>query len=378
MEDPSVEVRIAQTGRLLLAVSLATIVFGLANISGPIFMAGALALLLIGICQRLSYRHLCGMIVSRHLPQRARAGECYPVETKILGGKLFPAGTAVRFFDPLAAVNAERAIVTGGPEPAHLRYLGKSMRRGINRSRTWTIQSNWPLGLFESRRRGSFEDSNPLIAIPNPFLPPELKKQLDRINFDSGRLLHAPPDPGAEFRLLREFRPRDPVRSIDWARSLSSRSLQVAELEPPRPRPRTYGLILHSLQIPGQVLTPASYEMILRIATGVLLRFQQDEIPLLYRHFPDKTIRLRNRTAINDEIDRLALSRRNPVLSLDSILTAAPEFNACDEVFILSDRPVIDWEEKLRIAFPRGKCIDAGSFSRAARPGLRLVHRSST
>ena len=111
--------------------------------------------------------------------------------------------------------------------------------------------------------------------------------------------------------------------------------------------------------------------MILRIATGLLSRFQREEIPLVFRHYPDKGTNLSHRTSFESTLDRLALCRRESLSSLASLHATAGDFRNCDEVFVLSDCPREAWEQTLRESFAQSTCIDATSLTSQSRPGLK-------
>ena len=161
------------------------------------------------------------------------------------------------------------------------------------------------------------------------------------------------------------------MKRIHWPASLRTGHLQVSELEPPRPKPRRYGILIHSYEPAGQVLTPETFEMILRIAAGLLQRFQHEEIPVVFRQYPDIPASLAHRSEVSQALDRLALCRRHPLVSLDPLTTAARDFRHCDEVFLLSDCPRREWEAVLREHFPANTCIDATSLSSHSRPSLK-------
>jgi len=231
--------------------------------------------------------------------------------------------------------------------------------------------STWPLGLFLTKQSGAFRDSDTLLLQPKPFLPQRLRSHLQRLALEAIENSSEPPDPVADFRLLREFRPGDSVKRIHWPASLRSGQLQVAELEPPRPKPRRYGIFMHAYEPAGQVLTPETFEMILRIAAGLLQRFQHEEIPVVFRHYPDKPASLTHRSEVEEALDHLALCRRRPLGTLEALAAAARDFRHCDEVFLLSDCPRSEWEASLREHFPANTCIDATSLGSQSRPGLK-------
>src|SRR5690606_10368237 len=140
----------------LCASSLAAAVTaaGLALLSGPLLAAGLAAATVILLCRLLAARHLDGFAVERDLPRRARAGESFPMEIRVLPGPRFPTGTTLRFTDPLAPAVRERSLDPASPGGRTLRCTGLSHRRGPLPPRPWTITSTWPLGFFLTERQG--------------------------------------------------------------------------------------------------------------------------------------------------------------------------------------------------------------------------------
>lgn len=370
MDEPHTDLRLTPTGITAGLTALTATLGGLITFSGPVFSAGLAGFVIIGLSRLLASRHLSRVNVSRTLPARARAGESFAVKTTIHPGNRFPGEMNISFSDPVSALIKDRRMTLTNRHEISLRYTGKSMARGPLHPGKWTIHSTWPLGFFSVKRFGYFHDSHSLILLPKPYLPGKLRRHLHALARESGNRSLEPSDPSSEFRLLREFRAGDPVRSIHWPGSLRTSRLQVSELEPPRPKPRSFGILIHSYSPPGQLLTPGTFEMLLRIATGLLLRFKSEEIPVLFSNIPQQMVTLKNKTLFDAQLDSLALIRRTPLHSLSPLLHAAEDFQQCDEVFVLSDCPKSEWEAPLQSLFKRCTCIDVSSLKRNSVPEL--------
>src|SRR5690606_18795724 len=124
------------------------------------------------------------------------------------------------------------------------------------------------------------------------------------------------PDTDDEFRLLREFRSGDPVRAIHWPSSSRATRLQVRQTDPPTPKPPRTSLVLHSYNPPGKMATPETFELILRIAAGLLVRFRDSETEVDLDILSQEPIRLRSRTDFDAALVKLALLERKPVKNL--------------------------------------------------------------
>ncbi len=370
------------TGLVAATISAVTMAAGLLLLSGPVLAAGLTTVLLLLTCRRLAARHLTGFTVVRDLPRRARAGESFPMVLRVQPGPHFPLDSVFRFTDPLASAVQDRPIGSSGGDPILLHCTGRSHRRGPLPSRPWTVTSSWPLGLFVSEQTGFFHDDHATLVLPRPWLPEKLQERLERLSMDSFDHPHAPSDPLAEFRLLREFRMGDPVRGIHWPSSLRTGHLLFAEREPPRPKPLQYGIFLHSHEQVGSVVFPEQYETILRIVSGLLTRFQREEIPVVFCQAPGKARFLRDQSAFSKLLDSLALSRRLPMPSTSPLFSSPAEngadpFLECDEVFVLSDSPLAHWEDSARSYFSRCTCLDTTTLTTGRRPGLLTRLRRS-
>ena len=381
--SPASPPRLTQSGLVVSVLAVVTVAVGLVMFSGPVLAVGLAALAFIAIYRFLAARHLEGFSVARDLPRRARAGESFPMELRLNPGPRLPSGIVVHFTDPLAPAVRDRPFVLDLASPHSFRCTGLAHRRGPLPSRPWLVSSTWPLGLFLTEQQGFFRDDHATLVLPKPWLPSRLQDRLERLSLESAERPLDPADPLAEFRFLREFRHGDPVRGIHWPTSLRSGRLQYAETEPPRPKPFRYGLFLHSYEAPGTIITPETYELILRIATGLLMKFQREEIVVVFAQAPRAPVLLRERHEFSTLLEALALSRRHPQSSAEAVfgtkrLEKGELYHDCDEIFVLGDGPLAGWETAARARFPRATCLDTTQLTSGSRPTLRIraTHRS--
>lgn len=362
----SASTRLNPTGLAAVIVAVLLLTVGLTLARPHLLVAGLAAAAFLIACRHAARRHLAGFSVERSLPRRATAGESFPMELSLETGRHFPGDGVIVFSDTLAPSLKGKALE---PKDGKLRWncTGIAHQRGLLTARSWSVVSHWPLGLFTSGRSGLASQAHPLLIRPQPWLPPRLRRELDR-----RAALHRvhqlePADPLAEFRLLREFRAGDPVRSIHWPGSLRSGHIQVVENEPPAPRPRRYGLIVHCLETPGEVVIPEHFEVVLRIASGLLRRFRDEGAPVVFCQAPGAPRLLRDRRDFEEALDQIALARRQPGRSLASLFeTVAAEpglFTPCEEVFVVGDSGLQSWESAARAHLPGATCLDAISVS---------------
>lgn len=369
--------RLTQTGFVVSAFVVVTVAAGLVMFSGPVLAVGLASLALVAICRFFASRHLEGFSVARDLPRRARAGESFPMELRLHPGPRLPSGIVVNFTDPLAPAVRDRSFVLDPASPNSFRCTGLAHRRGPLPSRPWLVSSTWPLGLFLTEQQGLFRDDHATLVLPKPWLPSRLQERLERLSLEAADRPLEPADPLAEFRFLREFRHGDPVRGIHWPTSLRSGRLQYAETEPPRPKPFRYGVFLHSYEAPGTIITPETYELILRIATGLLMKFQREEIVVVFAQAPRSPVLLRERREFSTLLENLALSRRWPLSTIEAgfgtkLMEKRDPYHDCDEVFVLGDGPLAGWETAARARFPQATCLDTTQLTSGSRPALRV------
>lgn len=368
--------RLTSLGYAVAALAMTGTALGLLLLSSALCLGGLIGLLLLVGGRCLAARHLQGFVLERDLPRRVRAGESFPMEIRCRPGSAAPFGAPYRLSVPYAPARRERPLGPIRPEGDWVLFCtGLSQQRGRLPSLPWRLVSTWPLGLFQTERQGAFQGDRPTLVHPRPWLPAPLQIHLERLARPDAEPSLEVPDPLAEFRWLREFRPGDAVRGIPWPASLRAGSLLYRETEPPLPRRPRYALVLHSAQRPGSVVVPEAYERLIRIAAGLLQHFRHRGIETVFCQAPGSVHRLRRPRDFEARLDQLALSRRPPSLPLDALFApaqaaASDPFLACDEVFVLGDTPKEYWEPAARARFPHCTCIDADGLHLGTRPTL--------
>ncbi|MCG8599091.1 MAG: DUF58 domain-containing protein [Verrucomicrobiales bacterium] len=378
MKSGSTDVRQSPAGFAAIWTAVGFLITGAVMLSGPLLLIG---LILAGTwitARYLASRHLEGLSIERSLPARAWTNRRFAVEA-ILSNTGMTARNFI-FQDPLAVGNHPPVVELESGEKTTLSYAARCSRRGQVVVENWTAQSGWPLNWFESRRSGKFShrESNSILVLPDPWLPPRLRDHVDGLLVSASPWTGVP-EPASEFRYLREFRGGDAVRKIHWPASLKTGELLVRETEPPRPLPTRYGILLHSFSPGGELVTPESFETVLRITAGLLYRFRNAGIEIVFQAFPDESARLRHREDFDRALDELALLRRKPVSELSLIESRPGAFQNCDEVFVISDCSRELWENELSAAMSVAHCVDAKSvgIGRSVTPPLSLARKLS-
>ncbi|MEC5127369.1 DUF58 domain-containing protein [Verrucomicrobiales bacterium BCK34] len=354
------------------------ILSGLGTFSILLLSTGLLTAFIWGLCRFLASRSLRGLDLTRTLPRRGVAGESFPVKVTLSNQDPRLPLPEFTFHDPLSesAIDEKSTLQPGQTRP--LQYTGKRSRRGGISKQYWRATSTWPLGFFESEKTAAFTDTQRLLVIPKPFLPPHLKRYIENLQDDFSLPSFAPPDPSAEFKYLREFRHGDSLKSIHWPASIRSDELLIREPEPPSPRPRRFGILVHSFSPSGKIETPETFEMILRIVAGLLFHFRSLDVEVHYQILPGRQMRLDDKAGFSKAIDQLALQSRHPLTSPESLLAAVPSFRNCDDLFVISDCPLAEWEPILTATGLPLTCLDSVSLSSTSQPKLRTRRQLRT
>lgn len=376
MSAPSSAItRLTPAGLAAVIVALLTVLAALLLGRAPLLIAGTTLSAFLIAGRVLAGRHLRGLEMERVQPRRATVGESFPMELSLKTGNYYPAEAVLSLTDSLGpSVKGKVIDPKGGTLQLHC--TGLVHQRGVLSASSWSVESDWPLGLYHSEMRGIADQAHPLLVRPQPWLPPRLRRALDRRNVADRIRSHEAADPLAEFRLLREFRAGDAVRSIHWPTSLRSGRIQVVENEPPAPRPRRHGLVLHSLETPGEIVIPEHFEVILRIGTGLLRRFRDENTPVVFCQAPLAPRLLRDRRDFDDALDQIALARRHPLRSPATLFDTTVEpalFSRCEDIFVIGDGALASWKSSARSRFPTAICLDALTVSLRRR----AVPRSS-
>lgn len=376
MKSGSTDVRQSPAGFAAIWTAVGFLITGAVILSGPVLLIG---LILAGAWitgRYLASRHLEGLSIERSLPARTWTNRRFAVEA-ILSNTGVTARNFI-FQDSLAVGKHPPAVELGSGEKITLSYAARCSRRGRILVENWTVQSGWPLNWFESRRSGKFSnrEGTAILVLPDPWLPPRLRDHVDGLLVSASPWTGVP-EPASEFRYLREFRGGDAVRKIHWPASLKTGELLVRETEPPRPLPTRYGILLHSFSPTGELVTPESFETVLRITAGLLYRFRNAGIEIVFQVFPDEAVGLQHREDFDRALDELALLRRKPISDLSLMESHPGAFQYCDEVFVISDCSRELWENELSATLPVAHCIDAKSvgIGRSVSPPLTLSRK---
>jgi len=367
---------IQPAGIVVLWGSIGLFLFGCLSFSGPPLLLGLIGGTLLLICRSVSRAQLRNLSLSRHLPRRTFLGEPFQIHTQIqnrkstrsTGGLFVRDGLASRAKEPYAVPLIHRK------SELQVETSCRLFRRGWNPGNSYELSSLWPLGLFSTSTVGTYTspdpDSDGILVLPRPLVPGFLTLILDRLESEAALYSANQPDQFSEFRSLREYRSGDPVKSIHWPPSTRAGRIIVRETDPPKPRPRRYGILIHRLSPPGELVQPERFELILRIAAGLLTRFQRREIPVTFLagFGGGKVHRIPDETGTLAGLDLLARAGNRGADDLKPLLDQSTAFDQCDQIFVLGPAQRDLWQDQVRAVFPSCICVDPESTSSVRQP----------
>jgi uncharacterized protein (DUF58 family) len=233
--------RFTSTGMLLVGLLILAGVFGVntrANLAYQLALL-AMALLFVAVFAALTFR--ASLTVRRRLPRYASEGDMfgYTVEVEnhsrrvqrglLLQEHVRPSGNAAAGGEGLMGytnwVSAYRRRVGAAPRPVPIPDVPaggrvevfvewRPLRRGYVRLAGCSILRPDPMGIFNARKRIRLRES--VLALPKRH-PVNWTAWTGTLRDKPGGLSQAASTSGVEeFAMLREYRPGDPLRHIDW------------------------------------------------------------------------------------------------------------------------------------------------------------------
>lgn len=292
--------------------------------------------------------------VSRLLPETAAVGEVFPVVLRIQNAKRLVPAVCVRFEDRLAH-DGRPALLQPTPVWLPLAKPGGRVRatcyvtaheRGWARLGPLSASCEFPPGLFSARTWVGGED-RVLVTPPLARLHRRLVTGL-LARADYSPLTAIDASPGEEeFAGLREYRPGDPARRIDWKRSarLPDRRLLVRDYEAPRARDATI-LLDTFLPNPNDQRRRARLERAVIFTAALADHLLSDQFVVRVRAYGPDPISLDlepRRGAVDELLVALALLKPARSRGLADLLRAEPasEDRVCFALRI-GDEPLPD------------------------------------
>ena len=266
-------------------ISLPSVLFlaGIIASSTPLIGIAVFLFLAGGVAQLWSKHVFDGVSYERYMPEnRAFAGETVPVTLRLANDKLLPVPW-IEVRDPIPeGVLLDEQHMAQAPFPNYV-LLSRSthlssyeriswplefraLSRGYYRLGPARLNSGDLFGLFPAERNDKKEDG--VIIYPRIFSLPELglpaerpfgeRKGRDRIFEDPGRIAG-----------IRDYRPGDPMRRIDWKASARLQGLQSKVYEPSSTLHMLVAVNVHTLAHSWEGYVPEYLERILSVAASV-------------------------------------------------------------------------------------------------------------
>jgi uncharacterized protein (DUF58 family) len=259
------------------------VIVGIALGNGPV-IGLAVFLMAAGFVARFWARHVMdGVSYQRIIPEnRAFQGEKLSLTLRLINDKLLPIPW-IEVRDPLpegVLIDEARTANTGSPGYV---YLVRSTHL------SWYERINWPLTL-ETPQRGYYrigpvrmntgdifgfnavesdeEHWDPFIVYPRVYTLPELGLPAERPFGELKGRQRIFEDP-SRISGLREYRPGDPMRRIDWKASARLQALQSKVYEPSATMHLLVAVNVHTMTSSWQGFQPETLERVLSAAASV-------------------------------------------------------------------------------------------------------------
>lgn len=365
MEDLSESTVVTFTpfGVFFLVSVLLLVLLGAAASSGGLLLLGIIGIIVLGVARFQARRNLAEIRVERLLPERVATGDSFLAEVRLFNDRRRGMVREIELDDRMVASSPSQvffgavppgAVVSGG-------YAARVFQRGRYTGRQFTLRSSWPLAIYRAERGGRFATRRDMMVIPRPIFPDELRfisrgSGADNL-WTSGRIT----DSNEEFRTLRSYQPGDPAKRIHWPKTSRSGSLIVRENEPPLPPERQFGLWLHQYHSDARMVQPRHFEMMLRMACGLLIWMRQGDASVKVRidFLECRKLQVPGDADFSEVLDSLALAKSRPVSEGSTFPRGLDWFSGCDRIFVVGDSPRSQWETELGELSPRIRCLDS-------------------
>jgi uncharacterized protein (DUF58 family) len=256
---------------------------GLITSNGPLIGIGAFILMAAFVAKTWSEHVFDSLDFERRIPEnRAFAGEKLHMTLRMVNDKLLPVPwVELRDLVPEELPDVDEPLTPSG-SPGHV-FLTRSTHLSWYERVSWPLELDAPargyyrfgparfrsgdvFGFFPAQRED--EDYTSVIIYPATYTLPELglpserpfgeRKGRERIFEDPGRIAG-----------IRDYRPEDSLRRIDWKASARRQSLQSRVYEPSSTLHMLVALNVHTLEHSWQGYVPELLERLLAVGGSV-------------------------------------------------------------------------------------------------------------
>jgi len=367
---------LTRRGAALLASGLVFIVGGLFLRDGDGMALGIAALAIVAAAYVLSWWNLRDLELRADVPHQVVAEESFMCRLdlynhrtmgdafQVMVEQRLPGGGVLRF--------QAAWVACGGV--SHIALKGSVPRRGVFGGSQIQLRSTFPLGLFSAGRRGYLEERT--LVMPRPMIPAAFEEQSLAIERETIRAEKSRMPVLGELHGLRDHRPGDPLRFVNWSASSRMGNLIVCEYDRPLTLPRECLLIFHSASEERGLIRPQDFEWALRLLAGCAKRLVEQGVPVVVRS--DFHAWQRERCGSRSEVRRLmmrlasvARAQDTSMESLGPLVLALPP--GCPVIWV-SDQMRSGWERQVRQMSGARPCFcfDPGSLGKAEVQVIRV------
>ena len=350
MPDEPISLKMSTRGVLALWAVALVLVLGVVLIDGVLIMVALVLALAVLAARHWARINLDRVSVERDLPATAWAGTMVDVSFRLANGRrhleafdfeLSGDGrghSSSHRFLHLQRLPAEDALEIQG----RLRVPPRGRHRGGD----WQLLSSFPAGLFEARKRGTFDDE--WMVYPSPVLPRELVRMLERAKLEQLMKWRLQNEAGDEFRGIRDYQSGDAIKAIHWAASARSGRMMARQWDPPEPMEGRVGIVVHSFSGAKRLIRPTAFEAALKAASGLVRYFLNEDVRVSFSAACDdwQVREAPDRGRFAEIYVALACARRRvesePARLQSTVKNMA---RSCERIFVIGDGPLQEWSE---------------------------------
>ena len=364
-------------GAALSGGAFAMIVSGLLTADGFFILLGISGLLLTLCCYILGKANLAQLKPNIYLHNKVVCRRTFEIEISLHNQRRLLDAFDLQIHVALMgqSVFAAHAPWTAANHSSRITLQGSIPRRGYTDNHQVELSSQFPLGLFQLKKRLTIQHE--MKVTPNPIIPLELNQHgslqdaLPHFGLSNGKNFGEP-------RGIRAWQAGDSARHIHWpasARAMArGHDLRIREYDPPGFHPDNCHIIFHSYASGREMLREDRFERALSLLAGTLTELQGKGIPctLSTDFLSWEPFTCHNRKQMTDFLTiltKIQRSRDTESHDLDhAIRTTSPE----QAVIVISDMTPDSWAHNLA-KHPNILFIDI----RQVRYQHRILHAAS-
>ena len=261
--DPPRKLYPTKVGWIFFAFMSGIVVFAITTNNNLLFMLFSSMLALMIVSGLLSEASLRDVGVKRRLPDEIFAGQTFLLDYEIINRSKWLSALAFGIQDSFLFNNLRPPFVVRLDKKETISLSARAMipTRGEHRLPRFALTTEYPFLLFRKVRDMYLNDT--VLVFPEPNF---VGLSMDRLQASGGVQKETLPGEGDTLSFVRDYRPGEPSRRIDWRKSAKTTNLMAKEFE--REQTRRVLVIFDPEE-------QSTFEAGLCSATGILLRLEE-------------------------------------------------------------------------------------------------------